>query len=133
MTGPIRPPTPPKRKPQHHEAAEQRMFVARFRVDPSTRDLPACAIPNGGRRNPREAARMKAEGVSAGAPDWVLFAARHGYHGLAIEFKSPTGSGRLSPAQQTWHQALRGHGYCVAIATSAAIAWDLLTDYLTDA
>ena len=33
-------------------------------------------VPNGGRRNAREAAMLKAEGVKAGVPDIVLPAAR---------------------------------------------------------
>lgn len=126
--------TPARAKPKHLESVEQRLFVQRFRLDPRTRDLPACAIPNGGRRGPREAAILKAEGVSAGAPDWVLFVMRDGprdrYAGLALEFKSPTGAGRLTPAQASWHERLRAQGYAVHLVKSATEAWDVLTDYL---
>lgn len=122
--------TPARAKPQHLESVEQRLFVQRFRLDPRTRELPACAIPNGGRRGPREAAILKAEGVSAGAPDWVLFVPRDRYAGLALEFKSPTGAGRLTPAQASWHERLRAQGYAVYLVKSAAGAWDVLTWYL---
>lgn len=121
---------PERKRPQHLEAVEQRLFVSRARLDAATRDLPWCAIPNGGRRSAREAALLKAEGTSAGAPDWVLFVARDGYHGLALEFKSPTGKGRVSIAQQWWHEALAQQGYCVAVVTSATQAWRIVTDYL---
>jgi hypothetical protein len=119
-----------RRKPRHLEAIEQRLFVQRFRLDPRTRDLPACAIPNGGRRGPREAALLKAEGVTAGAPDWVLFVPRSGWAGLALEFKSPTGKGRLTVTQSDFHESLRAHGWMVAVVTSALAAWDILMAYM---
>lgn len=117
-------------KPKHLEAIEQRLFVQRFRLDPATRTLPACAIPNGGRRSPREAALMKAEGVTAGVPDWMLFVPNATSTGLALEFKNPTGSGRVSPAQAEFHTLLQAHGWAVHIVKSAHEAWDVLTRYL---
>ena len=119
-----------RRKPRHLEAIEQRMFVQRFRIHPRTRDLPACAIPNGGRRGPREAALLKAEGVTAGAPDWVLFVPSSGWSGLALEFKSPTGKGRVTNTQADFHDALRRQGWMVAVVTTAVGAWDILAAYL---
>jgi len=119
-----------RRKPRHLEAIEQRLFVQRFRLDPRTRDLPACAIPNGGRRGPREAALLKAEGVTAGAPDWVLFVPADGTSGLAFEFKSPTGKGKISPAQDVFHEAMRCQQWAVFVVTSAADAWHILEVYL---
>jgi hypothetical protein len=124
---------PVRRKPQHLEAIEQRLFVQRFRLDPATRDLPACAIPNGGKRSAREAALMKAEGVTAGAPDWVLFVPRGPYAGLALEFKRPGDGGRLSTAQIAFHDRLRDQQWNVWVVTSAADAWDILMRYLDDA
>lgn len=118
----------PKR--QHLESQEQRLYVQRFRLDPKTRDLPACAIPNGGQRSAREAAILKAEGVSAGAPDWMLFVRGSNRIGLALEFKSPTGSGRVTPAQALWHERLRLHGWAVHIVTSAHEAWEVTMQYL---
>ena len=119
-----------RRKPRHLEAIEQRLFVQRFRLDPRTRNLPACAIPNGGRRGPREAALLKAEGVTAGAPDWMLFVPTSGWAGLALEFKSPTGKGRLTVTQSDFHEALRMQGWMVAVVTTALAAWDILMAYL---
>lgn len=126
MTAPVR----PRQKPRHLESIEQRLFVQRFRLDPATRDLPAAAIPNGGKRSAREAALMKAEGVTAGVPDWMLFVPRHGWSGLAIEFKRPTGRWHLTEAQSDFHAALRDHGWQVVVATSATAAWTALTEYL---
>jgi len=114
------------------ESEQQRLFVARFRLDPRTRDWPACAIPNGGRRGKVEAAILKAEGVSAGAPDWVSFRNarerqdRTRWHGLALEFKTATG--RVSPEQRAWHTALEAEGWRVAVVRSADEAWAVLCD-----
>lgn len=115
---------------QHLESDEQRLFVARFRLDPSTRKYPACAIPNGGRRSAREAGRLKAEGVTAGAPDWMLFVPAFEYCGLALEFKSPTGKGRVSASQAAFHELLRAQRWQVHIVTSARDAWAIVTTYL---
>ena len=122
--------TRPRRKPQHLESIEQRLFVQRFRLDPQTKTLPACAIPNGGKRSAREAALMKAEGVTAGAPDWMLFVPRGPYHGLALEFKRPTGRWQLTESQADFHDRLRDHGWQVVVVTSAEQAWTVLQDYL---
>lgn len=44
-------------------------------------------VPNGGSRNAKEAANLKAQGVRAGVPDLELPAARGAYTGLHIEMK----------------------------------------------
>ena len=46
---------------------------------------------NEGTADPKRGARLKAMGVQAGVPDLLLFVARNGYHGLAIEMKSRKG------------------------------------------
>lgn len=120
----------PRAKPRHLEAREQRLFVKRWRLDPRTHDLPACAVPNGGTRAPREAALMKAEGVSAGVPDWLLFTPNRKHSGLALEFKSPTNKGRITDTQEAWHRKLRSVGWCVQVVTSAQEAWDVAIAYL---
>lgn len=129
-------------KPRYLEALEQRLFIKRLRLDPRTKDLPWCSVPNGGKRNAREAALLKAEGVQAGVPDWLCFVAAMSeeppcedggsflWHGLAIEFKSPTGKGRLSEAQEVWHERLREQGWCVEVCTTAEDAWRLTMEYL---
>lgn len=57
-------------------------------------------IPNGGSRDPREAAHMKEQGVKPGVPDLCLPVPRGRYHGLYIEMKTPTG--RTSKDQEWW-------------------------------
>ena len=121
--------------PRHLESQEQRLFVHRVRLDPRTRDLPTFAVPNGGRRGKVEAAIFKAEGVSAGVPDWMCCVPRGGgshspHNGLALEFKSPTGKGRLTEAQRAWHDKLREHGWRVEVVTTSSEAWAVLCDHL---
>ena len=62
--------------------------------------------PNGGYRNPREAARFRGLGVLPGVPD-ITLAMRGGRLGY-IELK--TSSGRLSTAQIIFRAAAEGLG-----------------------
>jgi hypothetical protein len=124
----------PRKRPQYLEAIEQRLFIKRLRLDPRTKDLPWCSVPNGGKRSPREAALLKAEGVQAGVPDWLCFVSVKTkgvwWNGLAIEFKSPTGKGRVSDSQKVWHEELRNNHWQVDICTTAEEAWTITMEYL---
>lgn len=71
------------------------------------------AVPNGGLRNKREAARLKWTGALAGVPDLVVVAPRHV---VFIEVKAP--KGRESDEQKEVHAHLRGLGYTVSTARS---------------
>ncbi len=116
---------------KHLEAIQQRLFIKRVRLDPSTKALPLFAIPNGGKRGAREAALMKAEGVLAGVPDLFLAQPQpipQGSCGLFLEFKSA--AGKLSAAQQAMGLRLLANGYTVVVVRSAEEAWHALTEYL---
>lgn len=84
--------------------------------------------PNGGGRSKTEGARFKREGVKAGYPDLELNAARHGYHGLFIEMKTP--KGRMSKAQKDWHEFLKSEGNSVHVCRSADEAIGVIEWYL---
>lgn len=133
MPAPAVPTAAPRRR--HPESAEQRGFVARVRLDPRTKHLPCCAVPNGGKRGAVEAAILKAEGVSRGVPDWLCFEPNAATPsasydvGLALEFKTAR-SGRVSPEQAWWHVALRARGWRVEVVTTAEGAWTVLCDHL---
>ena len=60
------------------------------------------AVPNGGKRAPRTAVAMKAEGQKAGVPDIWCPIPRNGYHGLIIEFKSDINPAPVSREQKWW-------------------------------
>ncbi len=65
-------------------------------------------IPNGGKRNKAEAARLKAAGVKAGVCDLHLPVARGGYHSLYIEMK--VGDNKPTEAQEEFITRVRALG-----------------------
>jgi hypothetical protein len=73
----------------------------------------AYAIPNGGRRHAREAARMKGLGVLPGIPDIGIC-----YEGRAlyVELKAPRGA--VSEAQRAMHKRLTYAGGVVMLCRS---------------
>ena len=85
-------------------------------------------IPNGGKRNPREATRLKREGVKAGIPDIFLPVPRQGWHGLYIEMKAQ--GGRLSKAQKDMHQKLSDQGYAVVVCRGCDEAIETVKKYM---
>ena len=93
------------------ESHEQMIFVQWFkRTFPDIRIL---SIPNGGHRHIAVAAKMKAEGQSAGLPDLFIPAFR-----LFIEMKRIKG-GSISPEQKDWIAYLQSVGYCVEVCKGA--------------
>ena len=80
-------------------------------------------IPLGGYRKPREAARLKAEGVKAGTYDLFLPLPVPPYAGLWIELKASSGKGSLSAKQREFGADMERQGYkcVVCLGTSAAI------------
>ena len=87
------------------------------------------AIPNGGKRDIRTAAMLKAEGVKPGVPDIFLPVSRGGKHGLYIELKRRKG-GVISKAQEAWIRALTNQGYMCAVCHGAEAAKDEIMAYM---
>ena len=86
-------------------------------------------IPNGGRRDPREAAWLKKCGVKAGVPDIFLPVPKGIYHGLYIEMKA--GDNKPTEKQTEWLTALRRQGYAVAVCWSHFEAERVIEQYMT--
>lgn len=86
------------------------------------------AVPNGGHRTKTAAAKLKAEGVRRGMPDYLFPVQRGGHVGLAIELKTETG--RPSPEQREWLAHLRGQGWRAEVCKGWEQAWAVLRDYL---
>ena len=86
------------------------------------------AIPNGGKRGKIEAGIMKAEGVTKGAPDMVLFAAKNGYNFLCLEFKTATG--RQSESQKAWQADAERNGSKYVIIRSVDQFIETINNYL---
>lgn len=101
---------------RHIESEIQRACVGYFTWQyPVLRPL-FFAVPNGGSRRLKEAALMKAEGITAGVADIVLLAARGPWHGLCIEFKTATG--RQSKEQKRFEACCHAEGYRYAVVRS---------------
>lgn len=85
-------------------------------------------IPNGGKRDAREAARFKAMGVKAGVPDLCLPVPMNGFAGLYIEMKY--GKNTPTDKQKEWIKALKEQGYKVTVCYSGVEATRELENYL---
>jgi hypothetical protein len=96
-----------KANPRHEESKLQRACVLWFRVQYPAHTL--FAIPNGGKRNAREAAILKAEGTLAGVADLFLMFPNKGYMGLFIEMKY--GAGSQSAPQIAFQKKAEEQGY----------------------
>lgn len=87
------------------------------------------AIPNGGYRNGREAARLKNEGVKPGVPDLFLPVPRGKYHGLWIEMKRSDRKNQATVNQKEWLGYLKEAGYQTAVCFNADEAIESIEDY----
>lgn len=97
------------------------------------------AVPNGGQRDIREAARLKQQGVRAGVPDMCLPVARGGFLSLWLELKRPASTtgkgvkrriGKTSEDQDSFIAKLRAQGHAVVTAYSYDDARTAIVDYL---
>lgn len=86
------------------------------------------AIPNGGRRNPREGARLKAEGVKPGVSDLLLPLRRGGFGSLWLELKAP--GEKPNPNQRAWLERMAKAGYRAEWRDDWKKAADLIALYL---
>jgi len=91
-----------------------RAVVQLLQVYQSRGLLTFCHVPNGGWRNPIEAAALKAMGTTPGVPDLLLWLPGGGH--FAIELKA--GAGKLSPAQAAWHDTVSSLGHRVYVCRS---------------
>ncbi len=85
-------------------------------------------VPNGGSRDIREGANLKAQGVKRGVPDLALMFPARGCHGLFIELK--IAGGKVSDEQQLWIDNLNINGYRALVAFGWLQAKGYLEAYL---
>lgn len=85
--------------------------------------------PNGGSRDKREAAKLKAMGTKPGVPDLMLPIKRAGYSGLYIELKKLKG-GKVSDEQREWLDHLRKEGFGAIVCYGWLEAKQTLIEYL---
>lgn len=86
------------------------------------------AVPNGELRDKRLAAKLKASGVKAGVSDYVLPAARRGFHGLFLELKRI--KGRTSPEQILFLADMVRAGYRAVVCEGWMAAKEEIESYL---
>lgn len=87
-------------------------------------------VPNGGKRNPVEAAKFKAMGVKSGVADLQLKVPNKFYPYLDIELKSA--KGRLSDHQKQYRDAVERVGGKYAVVRSLEEFMDVVNNYLSD-
>ena len=86
-------------------------------------------IPNGGRRDKKEAARLKAQGGKAGVPDLFLPVPRQGFHGLYIEMKY--GENKTTQSQRFWLEELKKQGFKTIVCYGADAAIKEIDEYMS--
>jgi hypothetical protein len=87
------------------------------------------AIPNGGRRDRREARRLKDEGARKGVPDLCIARAVPPWHGLYIEMKRRAG-GQVRREQRDAMDWLARAGYRAEVCRGADEAITMIKEYL---
>lgn len=114
----------------HHESEEQQALFTWAEYE--KHNIPELEllyhIPNGGKRNAREAARLKREGVKSGVPDINLPIPRGMYYGLWVEMKSE--KGKPTKSQEKWIKSLRDWGHYVAVCHNWEEAKNEIIKYL---
>ncbi len=92
------------------------------------------AIPNGGKRNAKEAARLKRQGVKAGVSDLNLPIPSGPYAGLWVELKAPIVKGKSKPvvssAQKAWGLKMQSFGHKFVVCYGADQAIEEIEEYL---
>lgn len=118
-------------KHRHLEDDEQRaLFLWAAWAAPRYPELGLMfAIPNGGKRDPREAARMQGQGVKSGVPDICLPVPRRGFGALYIEMKA--GKNKPTADQNKWLEQLEKAGNMTACCWGWDQAKTLIMKYLT--
>lgn len=85
-------------------------------------------IPNGGKRNAKEAVSLKRQGVKSGVPDLHLPVSRGGYNSLYIEMK--VNKNKCSENQNKWISRLSEEGHKVNVCYGSLEAIETIKQYL---
>ncbi len=100
----------------------------------SVQDDPALVwlhhIANGGQRNPRTAALLKAQGVKPGILDLHLPVPRGPFHGMMIELKKPGEKPVPSTDQASYMEFLTENSYCTYCLSDFEAIKAVITAYL---
>ncbi len=111
-----------------HESRMQAAFFQWMHYAHRAESKVCFAVPNGGRRDLREAISLKREGVRPGVPDVALCVPRGTKHGLFIEFKIKPN--KPSALQQEMMLRLEEQGYQCAVCYDLDHAIAVVESYL---
>lgn len=84
-------------------------------------------VPNGGKRNAREANKFRKMGVRPGVADLLVDEPLNGYHGLRIELK--TGKNKPTARQEDFLNKANDRGYLCAVCWNINETKQLIEDY----
>ncbi len=115
---------------KHEESQIQANCVKWFRLQyPHIKKL-LFAVPNGGKRNLREAQIMKSEGVTAGVSDLILLVPSSDaeFHSLCIEIK--TERGKQTKLQKEWQAEAEKQGNKYVVCRSVDDFIEEVNNYL---
>lgn len=115
---------------KHAESHLQRNCITWFRLQYPKYAKLMFAIPNGGKRNAREAGIMKAEGVTAGVSDLLLLISNKKYSSLCIEMKNE--KGKQTKLQKQWQEVAEKHGNKYEVCRSLDSFRETVTEYLNN-
>ena len=91
------------------------------------------AVPNGGYRDRRTAAKLKDEGVISGVSDLILLKPNKHFHALLIEMKVTEKYSRQSSEQKEWQKELTSlNEYKYVVCRSIDDFMREVNDYLKD-
>jgi hypothetical protein len=118
-----------KRVLSHEEDDIQADFFEKVKIFfPTIPEKLLFAVPNGGNRDKREAARLKRQGVKRGVADVILLIPKKGFASLCIEFK--TEKGKQSDEQKEFQRQAKMCGSKYVIARSVGSAIETVKEYL---
>lgn len=118
-----------KRVLSHEEDDIQADFFNKVKLFfPGIPDKLLFAVPNGGNRDKREAARLKRQGVKSGVSDVILLVPKKGFAALCMEFK--TEKGKQSDEQREFQRQAEKCGSKYVVVRSVASAINTMKDYL---
>lgn len=123
----MRTPPPGRWRANASEAQEQAALIRWANIFMHTPGI-LFHVPNGGKRDPKEAAKFKRLGVRAGIPDLFLAIPTDRHHGLFLEMKSKRG--KLTSFQEKACEEFRKKGYFVAVCHSWIEAVEAIEEYL---
>ncbi len=119
-----------KRRNKSEEGDHQVAFFKWLKLAKPHANSLTFAVPNGGKRDIKEAIALKMRGLKAGVCDVFMAIPTEEYSGLFIEFKA--GRNKLTGPQQTFVALAREVGYRVDVCYSWIEAKDIVLDYLKD-